>query len=64
VLRILAERGAQREGDLTGLAQLTGEQMRIILRSLKAKGFVHVEGSGTKRRLKITRHGGAFLRKL
>jgi hypothetical protein len=63
VLRCLAERGGLRENDLTGLAQLTNEQLRIILRSLRAKGLVHVEGSGLKRRLKITRHGNAFLRK-
>ena len=29
-----------------------------------AKGMVHVEGSATKRRLKITRHGSSHLRKL
>ena len=27
------------------------------------KGFIHIEGSGTKRRVKITRNGGGFLRK-
>lgn len=63
VLRVLAERGAQRELDLAGLATLTGEQLRLLVRNLRAKGFVHVEGSGTKRRLKITRHGSAFLRR-
>jgi hypothetical protein len=64
VLRCLAERGGLRESDLTTLANLTSEQLRIILRSLRAKGLVHVEGSGLKRRLKITRHGNAHLRKL
>lgn len=63
VLRCLAERGGLREGELGSLVKLTGEQLRIILRSLRAKGFVHLEGSGVKRRLKITRHGNAFLRK-
>jgi len=63
VLRVLAERGAQREVDLANNANLTGEQLRIILRSLRTKGYVHVEGSGTKRRLKITRHGSGYLRK-
>jgi hypothetical protein len=63
VLRVLAERGAQREVDLTNLASLTGEQLRLLIRHLRAKGFVHVEGSGTKRRLKITRHGSAYLRR-
>ncbi len=64
VLRVLAESGAQREADLAGLAQLTGEQLRILLRNLRTKGFVHVEGSGTKRRLKVTRNGSAHLRKV
>ena len=64
VLRVLAERGAQREVDLVNQVNLTGEQLRIILRHLKTKGHVHVEGSGAKRRLKITRHGSTFLRKL
>lgn len=62
VLKVLAERGAQRESDLANTANLTGEQLRILLRSLRTKGHVHVEGSGTKRRLKITRHGSAYLR--
>ncbi len=63
VLRCLAERGPLRESDLTNLATLTTEQLRIILRTLKTKGFVHVEGAALKRRLKITRQGGMFLRK-
>src|SRR5262245_19264563 len=61
VLRVLAERGAQREIDLANNASLTGEQLRLLIRHLRAKGFVHVEGSGAKRRLKITRHGSAYL---
>ncbi len=64
VLRCLSERGALRENDLVNLANLTSEQFRIILRHLRTKGFIHVEGSGLKRRLKITRMGNAFLRKL
>lgn len=63
VLRMLSERGAQREIDLANSASLTGDQLRIILRQLRTKGYVHVEGSGAKRRLKITRHGSGFLRK-
>ncbi len=63
VLRVLAERGAQREVDLANNANLTGEQLRLLVRHLRSKGFVHVEGSGTKRRLKITRHGSTFLRR-
>ncbi|MBX7082680.1 MAG: hypothetical protein K1X88_25970 [Nannocystaceae bacterium] len=63
VLRCLAERGGLRESELATHVNLTGEQLRIIVRSLRAKGFVHLEGSGVKRRLKITRHGNGYLRK-
>jgi hypothetical protein len=63
VLRCLSERGPLREAELTSVGGLTSEQLRILLRNLKSKGFVHVEGSGLKRRLKITRQGAAFLRK-
>lgn len=63
VLRCLSERGPLRESELTNLGSLTSEQLRILLRNLKSKGFVHVEGSGLKRRLKITRQGAAYLRK-
>lgn len=63
VLRTLADRGAQREVDLANNASLTGEQLRLLVRHLKTKGFIHVEGSGSKRRLKITRHGSSFLRR-
>lgn len=63
VLRCLAERGGLRESEIGPLANLTAEQLRIILRNLRAKGFVHVEGSGLKRRLKVTRQGSTHLRK-
>ena len=63
VLRCLAQRGAQRETDLANQTNLTSEQLRIIVRHLRTKGYIHIEGSGTKRRLKITRHGSSFVRK-
>jgi len=63
ILRCLAQRGPQRESDLSMVAHLTTEQLRIILRHLRTKGYVHVEGSGLKRRFKITRHGSGYLRK-
>lgn len=63
VLRVLAEKGAQRELDLSNQTGLTGEQLRLLIRHLRAKGFVHVEGSGTKRRIKVTRHGSTYLRR-
>src|SRR5690606_28729218 len=63
VLRCLAQRGPQRESDLAMLTHLTTEQLRIILRHLRSKGLLHIEGSGLKRRYKITRNGSGYLRK-
>jgi hypothetical protein len=63
VLRCLAQRGPQRESDLTQQTSLTSEQLRIIVRHLRTKGYIHIEGSGSKRRLKITRHGSSYVRK-
>ena len=63
VLRCLAQRGPQRETDLANQTNLTSEQLRIIVRHLRTKGYIHIEGSGTKRRLKITRHGSSYVRK-
>jgi hypothetical protein len=62
VLRCLLDRGPARESDLANATGLTADQLRIILRHLRTKGYVHTEGSGAKRRLKITRHGSGFLR--
>lgn len=63
VLRSLASKGPLRESDLTQETQLTSEQLRIIVRHLRTKGYIHVEGSAAKRRLKITRNGSGYLRK-
>lgn len=63
VLRCLVQRGPQRESDMAMLTHLTSEQLRIILRNLRTKGFLHVEGSGLKRRYKVTRTGSGYLRK-
>ena len=63
VLRCLSNKGPQREADLAQQTKLTAEQLRIILRHLRTKGYIHVEGSGAKRKLKITRNGGGFLRR-
>lgn len=63
VLRSLVERGPQRESELANTTGLTSEQLRIIVRHLRTKGYLHIEGSGVKRRLKITRHGSGYLRK-
>ena len=63
VLRALSTTGPMKESDLVSATELTSEQLRIIVRHLRTKGFIHIEGSGTKRRVKITRNGGGFLRK-
>lgn len=63
VLRCLAERGPQRESELGQQTKLTAEQLRIIVRHLRTKGYIHVEGSGTKRKLKITRNGSSYVRR-
>jgi hypothetical protein len=63
VLRYLATQGAQPEAALARATQLTAEQLRLIVRHLKSKGQVHVEGAGTKKKIKITRNGSMYLRK-
>ena len=64
VLACLSERGAMSESAICRTAKLSSEQLRLILRGLRGKGHIHVEGSGTKRKLKITRAGSAHLRKI
>jgi hypothetical protein len=63
VLRYLATQGAQPEAALARATQLTSEQLRLIVRHLKGKGHVHVEGAGPKKKVKITRNGSMYLRK-
>ena len=48
VLSCLAERGAMSEGAICRAAKLSSEQLRLILRGLRSKGYVHVEGSGNQ----------------
>jgi hypothetical protein len=64
VLRALQRSGPQREVELATQSSLTTDQVRIILRSLRTRGLIHVEGSGAKRRVKITRQGHGYMRKL
>jgi predicted transcriptional regulator len=64
ILRTLADEGPSSEPSLLRATKLTSEQIKLVLRHLRAKGFVHVEGSGQKRKIKITRNGAAQLRKL
>jgi hypothetical protein len=62
VLEFLADQGASTESAIGRGARLTSEQVRLLLRTLRTRGHVHVEGSGAKRRIKITRTGSAWLR--
>lgn len=65
LLRALAkQKTGRREPELVQASGLASDQVRLILRHLRTKGYVHVEGSGLKRRVKITRHGVGYLRKL
>ncbi len=63
VLTYLAEHGPQSEPAICRGTKLTSEQVRLILRSLRQKSHIHIEGSGAKRRIKITRGGGGYLRR-
>lgn len=67
ILKALASprwtKGAMGETQLLRATSLTSEQLRLLLRGLKTKGYVHLEGSGAKRRIKITRNGGSYLRR-
>lgn len=64
ILRTLADEGPLNEPTLLRATKLTTEQIKLVLRHLRAKGFIHVEGSAQKRKFKITRNGAAHLRKL
>lgn len=57
------QKAGRREAELLSTTGLASDQVRLILRHLRTKGLIHVEGSGLKRRIKITRHGTAYLRK-
>lgn len=63
VLKALVEHGPMSESTLTRKTRVTSEQLRLTLRQLRTKGYIHIEGSGTKRKLRITRNGSSFLRK-
>lgn len=63
LLTILANKGPQSEAQLCRAARINSEQLRLILRGLQTKSYIHLEGSGKKRKIKITRNGGGYLRK-
>lgn len=65
LLRALVKhKTGRREPELVQATGLASDQVRLVLRHLRTKGYIHVEGSGLKRRVKITRHGAGYLRKL
>lgn len=63
-LRTLADEGPLSESALARATKLTQEQLKLIIRHLRTKGWIHIEGSGPKRKIKITRNGSSQLRKM
>ncbi|MBZ5712144.1 hypothetical protein [Nannocystis pusilla] len=61
---LVRQKTGRREPELVQATGLASDQVRLILRNLRTRGFIHIEGSGVKRRVKITRHGAGYLRKL
>jgi predicted transcriptional regulator len=57
------QKTGRRETELLQTTGLASDQVRLLLRNLRTRGFIHVEGTGLKRRIKITRNGIAYLRK-
>ncbi len=63
VLRLLADEGPLTESTLARSCKLTADQLKLVLRHLRTKGWIHIEGSASKRKIKITRNGASHLRK-
>lgn len=61
---LVRQKTGRREPELVQATGLASDQVRLILRNLRTRGYIHIEGSGVKRRVKITRHGAGYLRKL
>lgn len=59
VLEFLNRSGASSDQALQAGTQLTPDQLRLLLRSLENRGFVHCEGRGPKKRIRITKAGMA-----
>lgn len=62
VLNFLSKAGAHTELSISRGTRLDAEQVRLVVRHLRKKGMVHSEGSGAKRRNRITRAGTQFLK--
>lgn len=63
VLSFLSKAGAHTELSITRGTRLDGDQVRLVVRHLRKKGLIYSEGSGAKRRNRITRAGTSFLTK-
>ncbi|EDM79692.1 hypothetical protein PPSIR1_16560 [Plesiocystis pacifica SIR-1] len=63
ILRALADDGPLSEPSLVRATKLTSDQVKLVLRHLRTKGWIHIEGSGAKRKIKVTRNGSSHLRK-
>jgi hypothetical protein len=61
---LVRQKTGRREPELVQATGLASDQVRLILRNLRTRGYIHIEGTGVKRRVKITRHGAGYLRKL
>lgn len=64
ILRALAKEGPLSESGLIRATKLTSDQVKLVLRHLRTKGWIHIEGAGQKRKIKITRNGSSHLRKV
>lgn len=68
VLSVLSQLAAERNGaipdqEVAQACELSEDQVRLIVRQLNAKNLVVVEGSGARKRSRITRQGQQYLRK-
>lgn len=64
VLNTLVEQGNPiPEAEIAQLCSLSEDQVRLIVRQLNAKNLVVVEGSGGRKRIRVTRSGQQHLRK-
>lgn len=63
VLAFLSKAGSQTELSISRGTRMDAEQVRLVVRHLRNKGLVHAEGSGAKRRNRITRAGCQWLKK-
>ncbi|MEE9383936.1 MAG: hypothetical protein V3V08_11035 [Nannocystaceae bacterium] len=63
ILRCLSTDGPVAETPLSRKVGVTTEQLRLTIRQLLDKRHIHIEGTGPKRKFRITRSGGSYLRK-